>query len=100
MGRSVLPSQGFHARLHDRARLHGGLKPEFDKRNVKIIGLSVDPVENHAQWSNDIEETQGHAPNYPMIGDTELADRQALRHDPAARRQLRGPNGGRQYDGP
>ena len=50
-----------------------GLKPEFDKRNTKIIGLSVDPVEKHAQWSKDIEETQGHAPNYPMIGDTDLA---------------------------
>ena len=48
------------------------LKPEFDKRNTKIIGLSVDPVENHATWSKDIEETQGTAPNYPMIGDTDL----------------------------
>jgi alkyl hydroperoxide reductase subunit AhpC len=49
-----------------------GLKPEFDKRNTKIIGLSVDPVDNHAKWANDIEETQGHKPNYPMIGDIEL----------------------------
>jgi alkyl hydroperoxide reductase subunit AhpC len=49
-----------------------GLKPEFDKRNCKIIGLSVDPVDNHAKWSKDIEETQGHAVNYPLIGDTEL----------------------------
>jgi alkyl hydroperoxide reductase subunit AhpC len=48
------------------------LKAEFDKRNVKIIGLSVDPVENHRKWSLDIQETQGHAPNYPMIGDTDL----------------------------
>jgi alkyl hydroperoxide reductase subunit AhpC len=48
------------------------LKPEFDKRNTKIIGLSVDPVDNHKKWSKDIEETQGAAPNYPMIGDTEL----------------------------
>jgi alkyl hydroperoxide reductase subunit AhpC len=48
------------------------IKPEFDKRNVKVIGLSVDPVENHARWSNDIKETQGYAPNYPMIGDTQL----------------------------
>jgi thioredoxin-dependent peroxiredoxin len=48
------------------------LKPEFDKRNTKIIGLSVDPVENHQRWSKDIEETQGTAPNYPMIGDTDL----------------------------
>ena len=49
------------------------LKPEFDKRNTKIIGLSVDPVENHKRWAIDIQETQGHAPNYPMIGDTSLA---------------------------
>jgi thioredoxin-dependent peroxiredoxin len=49
-----------------------GLKPEFDKRNTKIIGLSVDPVDNHARWAKDIEETQGHAVNYPMIGDPEL----------------------------
>jgi len=48
------------------------LKPEFDRRNTKIIGLSVDPVENHARWSNDIKETQGHAPNYPMIGDQDF----------------------------
>src|SRR5437868_6410644 len=48
------------------------LKPEFDKRNVKIIGLSVDPVDKHADWSKDIEETQGAAPNYPMIGDTDF----------------------------
>ena len=48
------------------------MKPDFDKRNVKIIGLSVDPVDNHARWANDIKETQGHAPNYPMIGDTDL----------------------------
>ena len=48
------------------------IKPEFDKRNVKIIGLSVDPVTNHQRWATDIKETQGHAPNYPMIGDTEL----------------------------
>ncbi len=48
------------------------LKPEFDKRNVKIIGLSVDPVENHTRWSKDIGEATGHSPNYPMIGDTDL----------------------------
>jgi thioredoxin-dependent peroxiredoxin len=48
------------------------LKPEFDKRNCKIIGLSVDSVEDHKRWSKDIEETQGHAPNYPMIGDSDL----------------------------
>ena len=48
------------------------IKPEFDKRNVKIIGLSIDPVERHAGWAADIAETQGTAPNYPMIGDTDL----------------------------
>ena len=48
------------------------IKPEFDKRNVKIIGLSVDPVDNHDEWSKDIEETQGTAPNYPMIGDSDF----------------------------
>jgi alkyl hydroperoxide reductase subunit AhpC len=48
------------------------LKPEFDKRNTKIVGLSVDAVDNHKRWSQDIKETQGHAPNYPMIGDTDL----------------------------
>ena len=48
------------------------IKPEFDKRGVKVIGLSVDPVENHAKWADDIKETQGFAPNYPMIGDTDL----------------------------
>jgi alkyl hydroperoxide reductase subunit AhpC len=49
-----------------------GLEQEFAKRNCKIIGLSVDPVENHKGWSKDIEETQGYAPNYPMIGDPQL----------------------------
>jgi len=48
------------------------LKPEFDKRNCKIIGLSVDSVDDHVRWSKDIEESQGHAPNYPMIGDEDL----------------------------
>jgi alkyl hydroperoxide reductase subunit AhpC len=48
------------------------LKPDFDKRNTKVIGLSVDPVDRHKSWSADIKETQGHAPNYPMIGDTDL----------------------------
>ena len=48
------------------------LKPEFERRNTKVIGLSVDPVDNHTKWSADIAETQGQAPNYPMIGDTDL----------------------------
>lgn len=49
------------------------LAPEFAKRNCKIIGLSIDPVENHSKWAEDIKETQGYAVNYPMIGDTDLA---------------------------
>lgn len=49
-----------------------GLKDEFEKRNTKVIGLSVDSVEDHGEWAKDIEETQGHAVNYPLIGDTEL----------------------------
>ncbi len=48
------------------------LKPEFDKRNCKIIGLSADPVTDHKGWAKDIQETQGHAPNYPIIGDADL----------------------------
>ena len=56
------------------------LKPEFDKRNIKVIGLSVDPVDNHKQWAEDIKETQGHAPNFPMIGDTDLNISKAVRH--------------------
>jgi alkyl hydroperoxide reductase subunit AhpC len=49
-----------------------GLKPEFEKRNCKVIGLSADPVSDHKNWAKDIQETQGHAPNYPIIGDAEL----------------------------
>ena len=49
-----------------------GLKPEFEKRNCKVIGLSIDSVDDHEAWSKDIEETQGHAVNYPIIGDTDL----------------------------
>jgi len=48
------------------------IKPEFDRRNVKIIGLSVDPVDSHSGWAADIEETQGHAPNYPIIADSDF----------------------------
>jgi alkyl hydroperoxide reductase subunit AhpC len=57
--------------MHHRARIHGRIKPEFDKRNVKIIGISVDPLDRHATWASDIQETQGHAPNYPMIADVD-----------------------------
>ena len=48
------------------------IKPEFDKRNAKILGLSIDPVDDHKRWAKDIEETQGTAPNYPIIGDADL----------------------------
>jgi thioredoxin-dependent peroxiredoxin len=48
------------------------IKPEFDKRNVKIVGLSVDPIDRHEGWAADIEETQGYRPNYPIIGDTDF----------------------------
>jgi len=48
------------------------MKPEFDKRNVKVIGLSADPVDDHRKWADDIKETQGTAPNYPLIGDSDL----------------------------
>jgi alkyl hydroperoxide reductase subunit AhpC len=50
-----------------------GIRPEFDRRNVKVIGLSVDPVDSHDGWARDIEETQGQAPNYPIIGDADFA---------------------------
>jgi thioredoxin-dependent peroxiredoxin len=49
------------------------IKPEFDRRNVKVIGLSVDPVDSHTGWASDIQETQGHAPNYPIIGDADFS---------------------------
>jgi alkyl hydroperoxide reductase subunit AhpC len=60
------------------------MKPEFDKRNVKLIGLSIDPVGNHAKWAEDIKETQGTAPNFPMIGDTTLAVAKLYNMLPAA----------------
>jgi thioredoxin-dependent peroxiredoxin len=47
------------------------IKPEFERRNVKVLGLSVDPPDDHSRWAADIEETQGHAPNYPIVGDAE-----------------------------
>jgi alkyl hydroperoxide reductase subunit AhpC len=60
------------------------IKPEFDRRGVKIIGLSVDPVDRHSQWAEDIKETQGLAPNYPMIGDTDLSISKAWSMLPAS----------------
>ena len=50
-----------------------GMKPEFDRRNVKILGISVDPVDDHTRWAQDIEDATGHRPNYPMIGDPDLS---------------------------
>jgi len=49
------------------------IKPDFDRRNVKVIGLSVDPMDNHSKWVNDIQETQGHAPNFPIIADGDFS---------------------------
>ena len=72
-GRDLFAPQGLHADLHDRARLLAKIKPEFDKRGVKILALSVDPVEKHAGWAADIEKTQGAAPNYPLVGDADFA---------------------------
>ena len=60
------------------------LKPEFDNRNTKIIGLSVDPVDNHKKWSQDIRDVVGFAPNYPIIGDTDLKISKAYGMLPAA----------------
>ncbi|HEX7251653.1 MAG TPA: peroxiredoxin [Thermoanaerobaculia bacterium] len=68
------------------------IKPEFDKRGVKIMGLSVDPVDSHSKWANDIKETQGHAPNFPMIGDPELKVAKAWGMLPA---DLKGTSQGR-----
>jgi alkyl hydroperoxide reductase subunit AhpC len=59
------------------------IKPEFDKRGVKIIGLSIDPLDNHAKWAQDIEETQGTAPNYPIIGDSDFSVAKAYEMLPA-----------------
>ena len=72
-----------------------GLKPEFEKRNCKVLGLSVDGVSDHHAWSKDIEETQGHAVNYPLIGDPELKIATLYEMLPAA--QARPPRGARRW---
>ena len=72
MGHPFFSSQGLTPVCTTELGYMAGLKPEFEKRNCKIIGLSVDPVSDHKEWSKDIEETQGHAVNYPLIGDPEL----------------------------
>ena len=77
------------------------LKGEFDKRNTKVLGLSVDPVDDHVRWSKDIEETQGHKVTYPMIGDPELSVAKAYDMLPeAAGEHVAGPHGRRQRHGP
>ena len=81
LGRALLAPQGLHARVHDRARYVARLKPEFDKRGVKVIGLSVDPVDLPQGWAADIKETQGHAVNFPIIADPEKQGGRPLRHD-------------------
>jgi len=72
LGGALVTSQGLHAGLHHRARIYGEIQPEFGRRNVKVIGLSVDPVGKHEQWADDIEETQGSRPTYPIIGDSDF----------------------------
>ena len=74
------------------------VKPEFDRRNVKIIGLSVDPTGKHEQWAKDIEETQGHAPNYPIIGDVDYTVSKLYGMLPARSRATRRADAGRQPD--
>ena len=69
---AVFASERFHSVCTTELGYMAGLQPEFTKRNTKIIGLSVDPVTSHGKWAADIEETQGHKVNYPMIGDPEL----------------------------
>ena len=77
------------------------IKPEFDSRNVKIIGLSVDPVDNHAKWARDIEETQGHAPNYPIIADADFNVSKLYGMLPGrSQRRPDRAHTGRQSDGP
>ena len=94
LGDPVLASQGFHAGLHHRAGLHRpGSSREFDKRGCKVVGLSGRSGRNHARWAKDIEETQGAAVNYPMIGDPRAQGGEALRH--AAGRGRATPSQGR-----
>ena len=72
MGGAVLHPKDFTPVCTTELGYMAKVKPEFDRRGVKIIGLSVDPVGNHAKWASDIEQTQGHAPNYPIIGDADF----------------------------
>ena len=72
VGRALLAPEGLHAGLHDRARLHGPGTPEFDRRGVKSIGLSVDPLDRKEAWADDIEATTGGRPNFPIIADSDF----------------------------
>ena len=63
------------------------LKPDFDQRGVKVIGLSCDAVDNHHKWSQDIEETQGHAPNFPLVADHDRESCESVRNDPSERQR-------------
>ena len=76
------------------------IKPEFDRRGVKIIGLSVDPVDKHGDWAHDIEETQGTAPNYPMIGDSDFNVSKLYGMLPRGLGRSRRAHAGRQPDRP
>ena len=71
-GRSCFAPERLHTGLHPELGAVAGLKQEFDRRNCKIMGISVDGVDDHEAWSKDIEASQGHALNYPLIGDPEL----------------------------
>ena len=72
MGDPVFAPERFYSGMHHRAWLHGRPAAGIRRAKLQIIGLSVDPVANHGKWAADIEETQGHKVNYPMIGDPEL----------------------------
>ena len=88
--RAVLASQGLHAGLHDRARLHGAASsPSSTGAAEDHRPVSVDPVDDHVRWAKDIEETQGTAPNYPMIGDPDLTCAKLYGMLPAERRRQR-----------
>ena len=71
MGHPVFPSGRLHAGLHDETGRVAGLKDEFEKRNVKVMGLSVDSLEDHNGWLQDIDDVTGNAVNFPLIADSD-----------------------------